>query len=83
MSAKFRRCITRTEFLRNCRRSYFRDEGFDSNYCHFGGLYALEQQGGSVVGMLGMDIPHLHPGHLVAVDELGVVDPADVCWRDP
>lgn len=57
--------------------TYFRNEGFDSIYCHFGGLYALEQQDGSVVGMLGMDIPHLNRGHIVGVDELGVVDPAD------
>jgi hypothetical protein len=56
---------------------YFRDEGFDNIYCHYGGLYALERQGGSVVGMLGMDIPHLNRGHIVAIDELGVVDPAD------
>ena len=27
--------------------------------------------------MLGMDIPHLNRGHIVAVDEFGVVDPAD------
>ena len=53
------------------------DEDFDNIYGHFGGLYALEQQGGAVVGMLGMDIPHLNLGHIVAVDELGVVDPAD------
>ena len=25
--------------------------------------------------MLGMDIPHLNRGHIVAVDEIGVVDP--------
>jgi hypothetical protein len=57
--------------------TYFRDEGFESVYCRFGGLYALDQYGGSVAGMLGMDIPHLNRGHIVAVDELGVVDPAD------
>jgi hypothetical protein len=33
--------------------------------------------GGEVCGMLGMDIPHLNRGHIVAVDEIGVVDPAD------
>jgi hypothetical protein len=33
--------------------------------------------GGDVVGMLGLDIPHLNRGHIVAVDEIGVVDPAD------
>ena len=57
--------------------TYFHDECLETIYCYFGGLYALEQQGGSVVGILGMDIPHLNRGHIVAVDELGVVDPAD------
>ena len=56
---------------------YFRDEGFDCTYCHFDGLHALPMYGGEVVGMLGMDIPHLNRAHIVAVDEIGVVDPAD------
>lgn len=56
--------------------TYFCDEGFESIYCHFDGLYALDQYGGSVAGMLGMDIPRMKQGHIVAVDELGVVDPA-------
>jgi hypothetical protein len=30
-----------------------------------------------MVGLLGIDIPHLKAGHIVAVDELGVIDPAD------
>ena len=30
-----------------------------------------------LLGMLAMDIPHLKRTHVVAVDELGVVDPAD------
>jgi hypothetical protein len=47
--------------------SYFNDEGFDGMYCRFGGLYALDQYGGSIVGMLGMDIPHLKMMHIVAV----------------
>jgi hypothetical protein len=57
--------------------SYIREEGFESIYCHFNGLHALGQYGGAVAGMLGMDIPHLRSMHIVAVDELGVVDPAD------
>jgi hypothetical protein len=57
--------------------TYFRDEGFDGAYCRFDGLRALGLYGGDVVGMLGMDIPHLNRGHIVAVDEIGVVDPAD------
>lgn len=57
--------------------SYFRDEGFEAVYCYFEGLHALGQYGGAVSGMLGMDIHHLRSMHIVAVDELGVVDPAD------
>jgi hypothetical protein len=57
--------------------TYLRDEGFESIYCKFDGLRALGQYGGSVAGILGMDIPHLKGAHIVAVDELGVVDPAD------
>jgi hypothetical protein len=57
--------------------TYLRDEGFDACYCRFNGLYALPDYGGSAVGLLGMDIPHLSAGHVVTVDEAGVVDPAD------
>jgi hypothetical protein len=57
--------------------AYFHDEGFEGIYCHFDGLHALGQYGGAIVGMLGMDIPSLQRSHVVAVDEFGVVDPAD------
>jgi hypothetical protein len=57
--------------------TYFSDEGFEGFYCYFGGPDALGQYGGAVVGMVGMDIPHLNRGHIVAVDEFGLVDPAD------
>ena len=56
--------------------TYFRDEGFEISYCHFEGLYALHQYNGAVAGMLCMDIPRLKQGHIVAVDERGVVDPS-------
>jgi len=46
-------------------------------YCYFDGLYALPSYGGSVTALLGMDIPSLKKSHIVAVDENGVVDPAD------
>jgi hypothetical protein len=36
--------------------SYLRDEGFEPVYCHFNGLYQLSDYGGSIVGLLGMDI---------------------------
>jgi hypothetical protein len=57
--------------------TYLRDEGFDACYCRFDGLYALPSYSGDVVGMLGMVIPHLTAAHIVAVDEAGVIDPAD------
>lgn len=57
--------------------TYFRNEGFDSIYCHLDGLSTLGDCIGNVVGLLGMDISHLKKGHIVAVDEFGVVDPAD------
>jgi hypothetical protein len=57
--------------------TYLRDEGFDTSSCRFNGLYVLPDYRGSVVGLLGMDIPHLKAGHIIAVDEVGVVDPAD------
>lgn len=57
--------------------TYFRDEGLDSCYCAFDGLRSLSNYGGYTVGMLGMDIPRLKMAHIVAVDELGVIDPAD------
>ena len=40
-------------------------------------LTGNSQRGGNVLGMLGMDIPYLKAAHIVAVDEIGVVDPAD------
>ncbi len=58
-------------------KTYLHDEGFENVYCYFDGLRGLGQHGGKVVGLLGMDIPHRKSGHIVAVDEIGVVDPAD------
>jgi hypothetical protein len=57
--------------------TYFHQEGLDGYYCAFNCLYALPDSGGSILGMLGMDIPRLKMAHIVAVDEFGVVDPAD------
>jgi hypothetical protein len=56
---------------------YLRDEGFRTAYRPFLDLYSLPQFEGCVVGLLGMDLPHLNAGHIVAVDELGIVDPAN------
>jgi hypothetical protein len=75
-SAKYPTLTTDGKFLA-WWEFYLRDEGFEFVYCRFNGLYALSDYAGEVVGLLGMDIPHLQRGHIVAVDELGVVDPAD------
>lgn len=57
--------------------SYLRDKGFEPVCRPFRDLYCLPHFGGSVVGLLGMNIPHIKWGHIVAVDELGVIDAAD------
>jgi hypothetical protein len=51
---------------------YLRDEGFHAVYRPFLDLHALPQFAGEVVGLLGMDIPHLRRSHIVAVDEFGI-----------
>lgn len=56
---------------------YLRDEGFYSEYRSFNDLYSLTRFGGGVLGLVTMDVPRLGASHIVAVDELGVVDPAD------
>jgi hypothetical protein len=56
---------------------YLRDEGFRAAYRPVLDLYGLKRFKGRVVGLLVMDVPHLKVAHIVAADELGVVDPAD------
>jgi hypothetical protein len=56
---------------------YLRDEGFRACYRPFLDLYQLPRFYGRVVGLLGMDIPHIQWGHIVCVDEIGIIDPAD------
>jgi hypothetical protein len=75
-STRYKKTTDDGEFL-SWWELYFQDEGFEATYCRFDGIYALDQYGGSIVGMLGMDMPHLKMMHIVAVDESGVVDPAD------
>jgi hypothetical protein len=75
-SAKYRKITPEGKFLA-WWELYLSDEGFESIYCRFNGLYALNECAGTVVGLLGMDIPHLQRGHIVAVDEFGVIDPAN------
>jgi hypothetical protein len=53
------------------------EEGFEGVYCQLDGLHSLKDYGGAILGMPAMDFPHLKITHVVAVDELGVVDPPD------
>jgi hypothetical protein len=50
--------------------NYLRSEGFEITYRRFLDLYELPGFGGSVVGLLHIDVPHLRKAHIVAVDEL-------------
>ncbi len=56
---------------------YLSNNGFQLTYRRFLDLYDLPRFGGSVVGLLHMTHHRLRKGHIVAVDELGIVDPAD------
>jgi hypothetical protein len=57
--------------------SYLTDNGFRLCYRPFMDLYEIPRFGGLVVGVLGIDMPQLRYSHIVCVDEIGVVDPAD------
>jgi len=57
--------------------TYLRAEGLAAEYRPFMELYNLPSFGGRVVGLLMFDIPDIQYSHIVAVDELGIVDPAD------
>ena len=56
---------------------YLDREGFEKAYRPFADLDQLPDFSGNVRGILGIDIPHLEGRHVVAVDELGILDPAD------
>lgn len=56
--------------------TYLQDEDFLIEYRPFMELYNLPKFGGRTVGLLMFDIPELKYSHIVAVDELGIVDPA-------
>lgn len=75
-SAKYPKLSPEGKFL-GWWETYLVEEGFEGMYCQFDGLHSLKDYGGAILGMLAMDIPHLKSTHVVAVDELGVVDPAD------
>jgi len=61
--------------------TYFQDEGLHCCYCRLNGLCSFSRYSGEVVGLLLMEVLNLKPGqrvgHVVAIDEYGVVDPAD------
>jgi hypothetical protein len=75
-SAKYERITQEGKFLA-WWELYLSQEGFQITYRPFLDLYVLPQFHGSVLALLGMDIPSRQAGHIVAVDELGVVDCAD------
>lgn len=56
---------------------YLHAEGFRTVYRPFLDLYDLSRFRGRVVGLLTMAVPRMKMGHIVAVDELGIIDPAD------
>lgn len=64
------------KFLAGWER-YLRDEGFQIVYRAFSDLFGLRDFSGRVRGILGAVVPGLKATHIVAVDEQGVVDPAD------
>ena len=57
--------------------TYLREQGFKAVYCSCSQLPLISTFGGNVVAVLGMNIPSHEASHVVAVDECGVVDPAD------
>jgi len=57
--------------------TYLQDAGFQIEYRPFMDLYQLPRFGGRTVGLLMFDIPEIKFSHIVAVDEFGIVDPAD------
>jgi hypothetical protein len=81
MSAFFRTASNTQRRIRTERsqigwKTYLRDEGFHVDYFSSAQLSTLSGLAGTVVGILGMDIPRLNSAHAVVVDEIGVVDPA-------
>ena len=58
-------------------RVYLADEGFQTAYRPFLDLYKLPDFGGGVLGILVLMNDRLRKGHVVAVDEIGIIDPAD------
>jgi hypothetical protein len=56
---------------------YLVDEGYKTVYRPFLDLYKLPDFGGGVLGILVLLNDRFRKGHVVAVDEIGIIDPAD------
>jgi hypothetical protein len=56
---------------------YLREEQFEYIRVASPQLPLLSTMNGRAVGIVSMDIPALRQSHVVAIDELGIVDPAD------
>lgn len=56
---------------------YLADEGRSTKYVSLGAISSLPGAGGAARGLLVLRSPLLRAAHLVAIDELGFVDPAD------
>jgi hypothetical protein len=55
--------------------TYLREEGFELIYRPTSELHLLALN--NAARIVGMDIPHLKRVHVVAADEMGIIDPAD------
>jgi hypothetical protein len=56
---------------------YLEEENRRCQYLPTKNLDSISSSGGGVVGLLVMHHPGLRAAHLVAIDEIGVVDPSD------
>jgi hypothetical protein len=58
---------------------YFQDEGRVVDYLPLAQLQVVQVKDSAVIGVLMANNPAIEKGHVVVVDEVGVVDPADGC----
>lgn len=56
---------------------YLADQGLHCKWAPTGTMARLEAHGGTALGLLVMTHPTCGRAHMVAADELGIVDPAD------
>ncbi len=74
-SAKYPEVLENGKF-RAWWEPYLRTEGFQAVYRPFLDLYNLPRFRGRLVGLLGMTITQMEKRHIVAADEIGIIDPA-------